>query len=105
LPFDAPRNGGMFPSGMTRCVKAPDPSRAQTIIRKLVAALEKSAKTSCTPGQPEWQLRYKTVRYGHDEVTFVECKAGTLPIAPAWAIHGDQLVIALYPQMVCFVLE
>ena len=50
-------------------------------------------------------MKLKTIQSGSHEITFVNVVGAPVPVAPAWGVHGDRIVIGLYPQMVRTTLD
>lgn len=108
----APSLGG-FLTGTVATVRVRD---AQAL-RRAAARLERRLEEQFEPGprqewEEPWQYenrirrtpRLLATEAAGTEIHYVQF-AGDVPLAPAWAISDDQLVIALWPQVVQAVLE
>jgi len=47
----------------------------------------------------------ETVKVGRSDIHYVALPVGPIPVAPAWAVHGNRLYIAAFPQVLQATIE
>ncbi|MCG3137244.1 MAG: hypothetical protein HJJLKODD_01087 [Phycisphaerae bacterium] len=95
--YDAPSNGGFIITGLTIAVEVKNPDKIKQVFSTLTSKLQQ-----VTHGEG---VSIRTYKYGWDEISFVNFMKEPIPVAPAWTLKNNQLIIALYPQMVSQVID
>ena len=108
----APSQGG-FLTGTLLTVKLKDPAKLaeavakiETPLRRAEAKSQPASQAVSTPAsQPASGPRLETVLVGKTEIHYVAVGGTPMPFAPAWAIHGDKLYLAGWPQVIQTAIE
>ncbi|HDZ21398.1 hypothetical protein LCGC14_0333650 [marine sediment metagenome] len=131
MMVSAPSQGG-FLTGTVLSVEIADAAKLGDLIDKLERRLEGrpdpasddgSAPAAVAPAAPDEVGEVEeiddadpvlaTMRIGDTDIRYVRRAPGRrserpwipMPVAPAWAVHGDRLYMALYPQVIAAVLQ
>jgi len=91
LIYDAPSHGGLWFSGITFQVSLRDANRFSESMEKLVGVLQDKAGKA---------LKVEVETYRGQMIVYLNIIGYPVPVAPAWCIQGNRMIIALYPQMI-----
>ncbi len=95
--FDAPDNGGILFTGATLVVEVQEGDRLQKGLRAIVQGIARLAGRE--------SVDIASTEHRNHRIEFINVVGVPMPFAPAWALHGDRLIVALFPQMVAFTLD
>jgi prepilin-type processing-associated H-X9-DG protein len=95
--FDAPENGGLLFTGITKLVESSNPKLLQERLRQIVQAIGKEVG--------EETVRLSSLDHRGHLVQFVNVVGVPMPLAPAWTTHEKWVIFGLYPQMVTTTLD
>ena len=93
ITFDAPSTGGLIITGLTVAVEVRDGEAAGKLLRRAADALVDAAGH-------EVSVSVVTTDRGKYQVNFLQFANAPIPVAPAWALINNRLVIGLMPQTV-----
>lgn len=96
--FDAPSAGGGLFMGVTLVVEVEDAEAAGSLLQRASAAALEVAG-----GNAKAKVISQTS--GDATIHFVQFEETPIPVAPAWSIHNNRLVIGLMPQTVRSALD
>lgn len=96
--FDAPSAGGGLFMGVTLVVEVADAKAADSLLQRAAAAALKAAGGDV-------KARVMTKPSGEAAIHFVQFEETPIPVAPAWSLHGNRLVLGLMPQTVKSTLD
>ncbi len=96
--YDAPENGGLWFTGITKLVESRDPAKLQERVKKI-------AQTIAAAVGAEDSVKFGEMEHRGHRVEFLNIVGIPMPVAPAWAAHDKWVVIGLYPQMVTTALD
>jgi len=100
--YNSPGEGGLIVSGLTAVVSVRDAKR----LRKTLTRIEEIAQQQAQRYQradrrrPRRHVTVKHFEFAGEKVYFMNFIGAESPVAPAWCLKGDQLVISLYPSHV-----
>ena len=93
IVYDSPSSGGLWVTGITAVVELRDAERVQKSIESLLAAIAEE-----THGKVPVEVEEEA--YRGQKIHFVNVRGVPMPLAPAWSVHGERMIVGLYPQMV-----
>ncbi|GAG45049.1 unnamed protein product, partial [marine sediment metagenome] len=110
----APSQGGFLTGTLLR-VEIKDAEKLAAAIRKVEDFIKRrygpSPQTRPASGPSlgppsRHRISIETIRAGQTEIHYLFVSGGSpMPIAPAWAIHNDQLYLAGWPQVLVSAIE
>lgn len=92
--YSSPGDGGLLVSGLTVVVKVKDPATLERTLGRFVEAIRREEGTGrrrVTVGDFTFRGR---------RIHFLNAIGEEMPVAPAWCVTDDALIVAAYPQMV-----
>lgn len=98
IMFDAPENGGLWLTGAVAMVECPDAEKARTHIKQLITNIAQGFENNV-------KVRVDTVDHADHTIEFINLIGQPVPIAPAWTVHNDWLIVGLYPQVVAGTID
>lgn len=96
--FDDPANGSLLFTGMTIVADLEPGQRVEQALESLVAIIAEETNST-----DEITLRHD--QYRGVKITYMNFAGMPMPLAPAWAVHENRWIVALYPQMVRVTLD
>ena len=97
--FDAPEHGGILLSGTVLVVDVNDPNNVQGMLQRVMELVTPLVK------QKDVVLQVKQMQHGGHTIHYVLAGGAPVPVAPAWGMVGNRLVLGLYPQTVATALK
>lgn len=97
--YQSPREGGPLFTNWTAVVSVKNPRRLRAVsetIAKSVRNFEQQM-IAMRPGRPR-AIGIRTMNVGGHTVHFLNSIGEDMPVAPAWCITDDKLIISLFPQ-------
>ncbi len=95
--YNSPTEGGSLLTGLCAVLAVRDRAKIEGVIEK-VERLATAAATRGGNRPAPFAVRSTTV--GDKTISYVQVLEAPVPVAPAWCLTDDRLVIALAPQMV-----
>lgn len=97
--YIAPSNGGLWFLGLTAVGSL---RNAEHLDQGLTRACEGIAKLAAKEAgaRSGVSVRLETEKHRDRTIRYVRILGAPIPVAPAWSIHGDRIIVALYPQIV-----
>lgn len=99
----SPSNGGILFTGLTGLIEVKDPDRAVELLQRLVRAVARAAPRPSGSATPIFNV--ERTSYKNNTIHYVAATGPPIPVAPAWAVHGNQLVVGFHPQTVMHALD
>ncbi len=96
--YDAPENGGLWFTGITKLVESRDPAKLQKRVKRI-------AQTIAAAAGAEESVKFGEMEHRGHRVEFLNIVGIPMPVAPAWAAHDKWVVFGLYPQVVTTALD
>ena len=92
--YNSPGDGGLLISGLTAVIKVKDPATLERTLNRFVETIRLEA------GGSRNRVTVNDFLFEGRRVFFLNAIGEEMPVAPAWCVAGDTLVVAAYPQMV-----
>ena len=94
--FQAPQQGGMFLTGLAATASVRDRARLEETLGRL---------QDVALGASNGQIAIREFTYRDRKVHYLQSTREPMPVAPAWCLTDDELIVALYPQMIKAILS
>lgn len=94
MMYHAAGEGGALLTSLTAVGSVRDGKRLQATIDKLVALADQQLEREGSRRHP----KIHQFTFADAEIRYIT--APDMPLAPAWCVKGDQVIVALYPQMI-----
>ena len=88
--YNSPTEGGLMITGATLVVDVDDPDRLEATLEKLVA--------TATREFGDRGPRIEQFEYAGQDVYFFNARNNDFPLAPAWCLTDDKLIVSTFPQ-------
>lgn len=92
--YNSPGDGGLLISGLTAVVKVDDRATLERTLNRFVETIR------LEQGGGRRRVTIKDFFFEGQRVYFLNAIGEEMPVAPAWCITDDALVVAAYPQMI-----
>lgn len=99
--YDAPENGGLIFTGAVLVGEVRDRDRLEPMLGRLV---EVAAGAVSAASEGEVALDHREIRHEGHAIHYLMVAGAPVPVAPAWTIVGDRLILGLTPHTVANVL-
>ncbi len=105
--------GGLL-TGTMMTVSLKDPAKFAGVLAKFQALVKarlegppaEASDDSAAPRRPRRGPALQSYKVGKSEIHYVTFVGRTpIPVAPAWAVHGDKFYLALWPQVIAAAID
>ncbi len=99
--YNSPGEGGLLFTGLTAVVSVRDPARVAQTLEKI----ERKSQEEIPPQDPDSQRRPRHVAVEHfdhngQKIYFLNSVGEFLPVAVAWTVTDQELIVSLFPSHV-----
>ena len=94
--YNSPGEGGLVITGLTLVVRLDDSQRLAATHEKVLKQLKAALDRSTGRRSP----RVEQFEFAGEEVYFFNARDGDFPLAPAWCLTDDHLIVSTFPQQI-----
>jgi len=95
--YNSPSEGGLVITGLTAVVQVEDAPRLAAVHAKLIAMAKKEFRQDADDASSR-SPRIEQFEFQDREIYFFNARDNDFPVAPAWCLTDDQLIVAPFPQ-------
>ncbi len=92
--YNSPSEGGLVVTGLTAVVSLKDPEKAQTTHDKLLSVIQRELEKEDSRRRP----KIHQFEFAGHKVYYFDVAEKEFPLAPAWCLADNELIVATFPQ-------
>ncbi len=95
--YISPDAGGLVITGATMMIQTSEPDAIEGLVTRLIRAIDEEIR--------DVSITVRERTHGGHTIRYLAFSGEPIPVAPAWSVHGEYLVLGLYPQIVSAALD
>jgi hypothetical protein len=93
--YNSPGDGGSLFTGLCATVSVRDRAKIETLLEQVLSLAAAAARQD-----KDTEFTVQKIAVGERTISFVQFGGAPIPVAPAWCLTEDRLIVAASPQMV-----